>query len=263
MTSQPTPENQPAVVEIKFPRDKSYDAQFDKIPDIRWYPYVGKSFGENRARIMVYAHNIPIDTKRYDNWRDVVCKPKDYWASRVDEFIYPKRIWPIRYTNTFRYFIKGAVGLKENYGDDSEPSIIQRIDLFVKRIAYLNFIQDLVKSDQARANADSQQVELSKKVNSEILKVLGITHCICWGKPTYEYVCSITGFNKVLPDKYEGKSGFSSCVIDVGGGKTMQCLKIHHPSMPGFGPFSDTTQSIISRFLELETSADGLNHKQL
>jgi len=248
---------------MKFQRDESFDARFDKIPDIRWYPYVGKHFGENGARIMVYAHNIPIATKCYDKMRED-CKPKDSWARCLEEYIYPEKSpgFRRRYTNTFRGFIKGAVGLKANYGEDSEPSIIQRVDSFVERIAYLNFIQDLVKSDKALAYAEPEQIERSKEVNREILKVLDITHCICWGKPTYEYVCSIPGFNKVLPEKYEGKSGFSSCVIDVGGGKTMQCLRIHHPSMPGFGPFSDTTQSIISRFLELGTSANGSNHNQ-
>jgi hypothetical protein len=249
---------------MKFQRDESFDARFDKIKDIRSYPYVGKRFGENGARIMVYAHNIPIDTKRYDKMRDIDYKPKDTWASCLEEYIYPEKCpgFRRRYTNTFRCFIKGTVGLKANYGEDSEPSIIQRVDAFVERIAYLNFIQDLVKSDKALAPDEPEQIELSKKVNHEILKFLNITHCICWGRSTYEYVCSITGFNKVLPEKYEGKSGFSSCVIDVGGGKMMQCLRIHHPSMPGFGPFSDTTHSIISRFLETKEGANGSNYSQ-
>ena len=237
-------------VNMKFERDKQFDAQFDEDEELRWYPYVGKRFGENGTRIMVYAHNIPIDTKRYDKMRDIDYKPKDTWASCLDEYIYPDKSPGFRrsYTNTIRYFIKGAVGLKANYDENSELSIIQRVDLFVEKIAYLNFIQDLVKSDAARAVAKPDQIELSKRVNRKILRILGITHCICWGKPTYEYVCSMEGYKRHSEIKL-GKSGFSSCIVDVGGGKTMKCLRIFHPSMPGFGSRSEITHSIISSFL--------------
>jgi|SRR5665213_2198956 len=243
---------------MKFLRDASFDARFDAIKDIRWYPYVGKHFGENGVRIMVYAHNIPIDTKRYDKMRDIDYKPKDTWASCLEEYIYPERSRDFRrgYTNTFRYFIKGAVGLKGNYDENSELSIIQRVDSFVERIAYLNFIQDLVKSDNAMAGATPEQIELSIQVNLEILKILGITHCICWGTPTYRFVCSMKGF-KAHSEKHLGKRGFSSCMIDVGENKTMQCLRIFHPSMPGgFHPLSESTHSIIADFLGIEKKQD-------
>ncbi len=163
----------------------------------------------------------------------------------MDEYTYCQGKW----TNAFRYFIKGAVGLKSNYGENSPSAIIQRVDSFVDQIAYLNFIQDLVKSDRAIARAEPEQVELSKGVNLEILRILDISHCICWGKPVYDYVRLMKGF-KVQSEKDEGQNGFSSCVIDVGWGKVMRCLRIFHPSQPGwFNPFSDATQSIISGFL--------------
>lgn len=234
---------------MKFQRDESFDAQFENIHGIKWYPYVGKHFGDNGTRIMVYAHNIPIKAAVYDEQKRKYMADRTEWArgESMEQYTYIQEKW----TNAFRYFIKGAVGLKTNFSENSEPSIMQRVDSFIERIAYLNFIQDLVKSDKALAHAEPEQIELSINVNREILRILGITHCICWGRPTYQYVCK-TGF-KVLSEKNDlGKSGFSSCVIDVGGGKTMQCLRIFHPSMPGFGSLKEKTHSIISSFLETE-----------
>jgi hypothetical protein len=234
---------------MKFERNKQFDAEFDEVLGLRWYPYVGKHFGENGVRIMVYAHNIPIGVDVYEE-RQRSYADRATWAKSMEEYTYVQE----KYTNAFRYFMKAAVGLKSNYGEHSEPAITQRVDSFVERIAYLNFIQDLVKSDKALARPGPEQIELSKKVNREILRILDITHCICWGTPTYQYVRSITGF-KVLGENYLGKNGFSSCIVDVGGGKTMQCLRIYHPSMPGgFDPLSESTQSIISRFLGTEAA---------
>ena len=81
--------------------------------------------------------------------------------------------------------------MRSNFGETSDPSIKQKVDSFVEGIAYLNFIQDVVKSETAMAQADPQQVELSQRVNREILRILAATHCICWGKPTYCLVLSI------------------------------------------------------------------------
>ena len=147
---------------MKFERDKQFDTQFDKVNNLRWYPYVGKHFGENGARIMVYAHNIPIQENIYDERKEEWAE-KAVWADAMHEYTYVQA----EYTNSFRCFIKGAVGLQRNYSENgkppTEPSIIQRVDAFVERIAYLNFIQDLVKSDKAlgtryvRANRRKQK----------------------------------------------------------------------------------------------------------
>jgi hypothetical protein len=233
---------------MRFQRDESFDSQFDSISELKWYPYVGKRFGENRVRIMVYAHNIPQPPDKYDE-KKREWNPKATWANGLEEYTYEQKT----YTNAFRYFIKGAVGLKSNFCECSDPSVIERVDSFVERIGYLNFIQDIVKSENALARAEPAQVDQSKRVNREILRILGITHCVCWGKPTYEYVRSMTDY-RVVSEKCEERSGFSSCLIDVGGGKTMRCLRIYHPSMPGFGPFSDATHFIISRFLGNEAT---------
>ena len=232
----------------RFPRDKSFDSQFDKVQGLIWYPFVGKRFGEDGARIMVYAHNAYVDAKRFEEKKKEWEADKESWANSndIDAYTYDKA----KYTNAFRYFIKGAVGLNSNYCRESDTQTIARVDSFVERIAYLNFIQAVVKSDNALTLAEPEQIERSKIVNREILRILDITHCICWGKPTYEYVRSMTGF-KCSNDTNLGKSGFSSSIIDVGAGKMMQCLRIYHPSMPGFGPLSKETHSIISSFLAI------------
>jgi hypothetical protein len=60
---------------------------------------------------------------------------------------------------------------------------------------------------------------------------------------------------KVISEKDLGKRGFSSSVVDVDGAKTMQCLRIFHPSMPGwFDPLSESTHSIIANFLALKST---------
>jgi len=194
---------------------------------------------------MVYAHNIPIKPEDYERklaeWAD-----PGTWANCLEEYTYVHGL----YTNAFRYFIKGAVGLDEDYDEEeTAESVISRIDAFVEEIAYLNFIQGLVKSESPMATPSSELVEISKAVNREYLRILRITHCICWGKPTYQNVKSLDGY-EVISEQNEGKRGFSSCVVDTGFGNTMHVLRIFHPSMPqGFAPYSEVTQGIISRFL--------------
>ncbi len=247
MTSQPTSPSPVIATDNKFQRDKQFDDRFNRIEGLIWYPYVGKHFGQNGKRIMVYAHNAPVDSKEYDETRRKWEADKAYWANTVDEYAYDHP--GNRYNKAFRNFIKAAVGFMTDYRRDSDPQAIERVDSFVDRIAYLNFIQGAVKGDKKNASATQEQIGKSKKVNREILRILDITHCICWGKHVYGYVRDMAAFN-ASPDKLEGRRGFSSCVIDVGGGKMLRCLRIFHPSMPWFSPYSDKTQSIISRFLE-------------
>jgi hypothetical protein len=204
---------------MRFPRDESFDVQFDRIEGLRWYPYVGKNFAKSESKVIVFAHNIPIPAKDYDakleEW-----KSKDTWATSetIEEYTYCRGWW----SNTFRAFIKGTVGLTQNYDEKSDSEIISKIEAFIGKISYINFIQGLVKSDEQIAMAEPEQIELSKKVNREILNALGITHCICWGKPVYEYVRGMTGF-KTISETVLEKSGFSSCSIDTGDGRMMHC----------------------------------------
>lgn len=199
---------------------------------------------------MIFAHNIPIPAKDYDakleEW-----KAKDAWATSetIEEYTYCRGWW----TKTFRAFLKGAVGLQKDFDEQSDVEILNKVESFIKRISYANFIQGLVKSETQIAIAKPEQIELSIKVNREILKVLGVTHCICWGKPVYEYVQRMEGFRLLSKTALE-KSGFSSCSLDVGNGIVMRCLRVYHPSMPGFSPFRVETQSIISNFLSIKAS---------
>ena len=228
---------------MKFTRDKSFDSQFSEVKDTVWYPYVGKTFGSRGRRIMIYAHNIPVKPQEYDLDQ---FKEKDpaFWADSIDQYTYDRYRW----TEAFRYFVKGAVGLADNFNAQSPASIISRVEAFIHEIAYLNFIQGLVKSDLKLAVATKEQICHSKAVNREYLRILQISHCICWGKPTYEYVKSLAGFH-VISEKGEGKKGFSSCVLDTGT-SNMHVLRVYHPSMPAyFSPYSKDTQGIISRFL--------------
>lgn len=201
---------------------------------------------------MVYAHTIPVKEEAYDRklqeWKDPTT-----WgdAAAIEEYTYCKA----DYTQAFRAFVKGAVGLSENYDNTSSSEILNRVDNFIHEIAYLNFIQELVKSNSQLAIASEEQVVLSKAVNKEYLDILQISHCICWGRPTYEYVKSISGYT-VLSEEYAGKDGFSSCVIDSGSGRKMLLLRVYHPSMPGFDPYSKDTQKIIANFVPINNSSE-------
>jgi|SRR5437762_10417292 len=205
---------------MKFPRNQNFDPQFDTIPNLVWYPYVGQDFDQSAQKIMVFAHNIPMGAENYEaktrEWAS-----KATWADAVEEYTYEQA----SYTKSFRSFIKGAVGLTENYGDDSDSSIINKIDAFVSRIAYGNFIQGLIKSDSALGTADSDAITRSKAINRKILEILGITHCICWGKNVFDYVTTLEGFD-TLQHEDLNKGGFGYSLIEHETGRRMHVLKV-------------------------------------
>lgn len=116
------------------------------------------------------------------------------------------------------------------------------------RIAYGNFIQGLVRSDSAITMAGSEAVTLSKAINPKILEILGITHCICWGKHVFDYVTTSTGL-KVLQHEDLNKRGFAYRLTKNEKGHRMHVLKTFHPSMPSFGYKNIKTQNILSDFL--------------
>jgi hypothetical protein len=227
----------------RFPRDKQFDALFDKIPNLIWYPYVGQEFEDSKNRVMVYAHNIPIKPSDYEA-RIQEWKAKDTWASSVEEYTYCQE----PYTRTFRFFVKGSVGLQEDYRESSETEITDKIDAFINRISYLNYIQGLVLSEKQLANAENEQVELSKEVNKEILRILKITHCICWGKQVHNHLLNTTGY-RIVEQKNSPLRGFATAIIEADAGGFIKLLKTFHPSMPSFRPYSKETQAIIAEFL--------------
>ncbi len=151
----------------RFPRDAGYDPEFKKIQGLQWYPYVGKDFKGAGQRIMAFAHNIPVRPGDYEKRRGE-WSGQDTWANAIEEFAYEEA----RYTRAFRYSVKVAAGLTGNYGRGSMPEITTKVDGFLRRIAFINFIQELVKSEKQIAQAAPEQVERSKAVNREILNVL-------------------------------------------------------------------------------------------
>ena len=229
---------------MKFTHNTKFNEQFDQIPDLAWYPYVGQNFEQSNQRVMVFAHNIYIKPECYESkMREFASKAK--WADAIEGYTYAQADW----TQTFRYFIKCAVGLTENYGCHSEPAIIDKVDSFVERIAHLNFIQDLVKSERAFAIATPEQVSRSKAINRQFLEILGITHCICWGGHVFQYVTGMDGY-KILEHEKRDKKGFAYARVENNRGSKMHVLKVHHPCNPqGFGPFSSKTHDILSDFL--------------
>jgi hypothetical protein len=228
---------------MKFIRDKSFDSEFVKVEDSQWFPYVGSSFGALDRRVMVYAHNIPVKPDEYETKRIRWSNPAT-WADAVEEYAYVEKA----YTKAFRFFVRASVGLTRNFNASSDASVISRVDDFLHGIAYLNFIQGLVRSEKQLAIATSEQVKMSQRINREYLRILNITHCICWGKPTYEYVTTMQDF-RILSEQPEGKKGFSSCLVQANGGQHMHILRVFHPSMPSFAPNSESTHKIISGFL--------------
>ncbi len=228
---------------MKFPHNPEFNSQFDRISGLKWYPYVGGNFGKRPQRVMVYAHNIPIKPEEFEA-KSVEFQSKATWADCIEEYAYEQGWW----TEAFRYFVKGAVGLRENYTRNSSPEIIAKVDAFLSGISYCNFIQGLVKSDSQIAQADAGLVAESKRINKEILGILGITHFICWGAPVFDYAKAIPGVTPESEKSYDQK-GFGYCLVWRDATHPMHVLKIHHPSMPNFKPYSAETQKIISDFL--------------
>ena len=228
---------------MKFKRDTKFDSLFDKIPNLRWIPYVGPNFIKQEKRIFVFAHNIPSKAEEYEKRIQEFSK-RSYWADCIEEYTYCKGYW----TEAFRYFIKGAVGLSKNYDINSDEDVRYKVDTFVSKIAYLNYIQDLVIGENKNANATAEQHEISRQVNHDFLEILNVTHCICWGSQVFNSLKSIDGF-AVESERSEGMKGFSSAIIRRPNGKKMNCLKVFHPSMPGYKPFSESTHKIFEDFL--------------
>lgn len=227
----------------KFNNNNKFNDKFEKIEGITWYPYVGQDFEKiENQRIMVFAHNIPCEPEKYET-EIIRTKSKTFFADVLDEYTYINERW----TTSFRNFIKGAVGLSQNYTINSPKEIIDKIDNFVKRISYTNFIDGLVNTDKKTGVYIPQnQIEKSKKINQQILQNLDITHCICWGREVYNYVCQ---YSQTPINETELAKGFSSCQITLPNNQNIKLLKIYHPSMPSFRHLSKETHEVFGEFL--------------
>ena len=99
---------------MKILSNQSFQTNFQKIPNIRSYPYVGENYDSAEVKILVLAHNRychPLD------WEDVKRNTADpnHFADSVGEFAFTKA-W---YTKSFRNFLKGALGIKNNFDENS------------------------------------------------------------------------------------------------------------------------------------------------
>ena len=95
---------------MKIPNSKTHQRTFQQIPQIRFYPYVGVNYDSAKVKILVLAHNrycYPLD------WEDVKRNTAylNYFSYSVGEFAFTKA-W---YTKSFRNFLKGALGIKNNF----------------------------------------------------------------------------------------------------------------------------------------------------
>ena len=97
-------------------------------------------------------------------------------------------------------------------------------------------------------NANKEQIEKSILINEEIFSILGITHCICWGKQVYNHIRSSKN-TKMVSEEIVYKKGFAKCDLKLNG-LPIKLLKVFHPSMPGFGISSESTYEIIRSFLK-------------
>ena len=228
----------------KLQHNTKFDKKISKIKNITWYPYVGQDFEKSKNKTMVFAHNIPCAENEYE--KEVArTKSKTFFADVLDEYTYINESWSM----AFRNFVKGAIGLTANYNANSEPAIIQRIDSFVRSIAYTNFIDGLVKTNtKTNVFIPDEQKERSKTINLQILQTLNITHCICWGKDVFNYVCQ---YSKTPIKEQKLAKGFSTTKITLENGQKIKVLKIFHPSMPSFKHLHASTHNIFEDFWKL------------
>lgn len=82
---------------MKFPHNPKFNDQFDQISNLVRYPYVGTNFEQSAQRIMVFAHNIPMDSERYESEKRARTA-RTTWTGALEEFTYGQT-W---YAKTFR-----------------------------------------------------------------------------------------------------------------------------------------------------------------
>lgn len=228
----------------KFENSSQYHDDFVKVKEAIFYPYVGKNFEEADKKIMVFAHNIPV---KPNYWEAQILKRADpyHFANALEEFTYRRE----GYTKTWRNFIKGALGLKINFTRNSPPEILEKVDDFVENIAYINFINDFVKTkNHNNAFVPKDLKEKSIRVNNEYLQILNITHCICWGGPVLDYMKRLPDF-KVVKNQKMDKKGFELMWLEnEKSDQKIKVLKVFHPSMPSFGIYKKSTHQIFEDF---------------
>jgi len=227
---------------MKFKNNPFYITEFSKIQDIKFYPYVGMDYPKRDKRVLVFAHNIPVTKEYYekDKWKE---QNPTHFADAMEELTYMKTNWTV----TNRNFIKGAVGLSSNYSENSEQSIVEKVDSFVEGIAFANFINGLVVTERnVNANVPAEMIRTSKKIAYEIIKILNPTHIVCWGSAVYQYLTTMPNF-KVIKTMKVNQKGFSYTLIEHDS-NPIHTLKVFHPSMPSFKHSRSSTHDIFQNF---------------
>ena len=227
---------------MKILSNQSFQTNFQKIPNIRFYPYVGVNYDSAKVKILVLAHNRychPLD------WEDVKRNTADpnHFADSVGEFAFTKA-W---YTKSFRNFLKGALGIKNNFDENSvEASMVIE---YLQKICYTNYINDFVITEEINnVTIPKEQLERSRIINENLLEILKPTHIISWGKEVYQYLISNPRYRIIETNNLE-KAGFSYAKLeDNSTNQILHLLKVFHPSMPGFGVYDDVTTGIFEWF---------------
>ena len=219
----------------------THQKNFQIIPEIQFYPYVGENYDSEKVKTLVLAHNRychPLD------WEDVKknTADPDHFADSMGEFAYTKA-W---YTKSFRNFLKGGLGIHHNFDENSAAPLIND---YLSKICYTNYINDFVISEEKNnVIILAEQLERSRIINEHLLEILKPTHLISWGKEVFQYLISNPRY-KTVEIKNLGKPGFNYAKIqDVATNQTFHLLKVFHPSMPGFGVYDEKTHEIFAWF---------------
>lgn len=239
----------------KFPHDKTFNDQFDKIKDLRFYPYVGKNFISAEKRILVFAHNVPVKKIDYEA-KLLSTKERDHFVNDFTNYSYLHDGW----TSAFRKFLKGSLSFKEEYTENPSSDISNKIDDFVIKIAFANYIYELVCSDSMiNVIVPDEFKSKSNAINHEIINILEITHIVCWGKHVYGYLLNHEAVKICKGERWnnfeskiglKNRKGFEYSKIEIDG-RQIHVLKIFHPSMPGFGVYNESTHKIMDWFYRL------------
>lgn len=202
---------------------------------------------------MIFAHNMPSKIEEYDIHR-IEKSSSTHFANAMEEFTYVQE----KYTTTFRNFIKGSLFINENFNLASSKEITDKIENFIEKISYTNYVNDLVQSStKTNVTVSNELLNRSHHVNKELIKILNVTHIVCWGKNVFNYFLSQPeiktierwkDFEKI--DGLKNRNGFEFAQIEFNG-KEICLLKVFHPSMPSFGHYNKYTQDILSWFYNL------------
>lgn len=228
----------------KFQHHKSFDNKFQKIEDLIFYPYVGQSYSlENEKRILVIAKERPITEEEYKEKGKEKTSDKFLFANSMNEYSYASKDW----TQSFKNFIKAAVGINFNYNSDSDLSTINKIDEFVSQISFTNFIDGFVISEsKTNTKPPTVQIESSNRKISEIINILKPTHIICWGDFVFGHIRKLNDYHEI--EKQNFSDNFSIIIIENKEGEKINLLRCYHPSYSGFKQLDEYFHKMFRNF---------------